>query len=221
MKKKYKVGDRSTRSIYGNAFNQPHMKNALNKLRLLVSTIRLVPHWLLFNLHANRRVMQYDTSRWLTILRIHRKEQVGFLHLMTFVPEFRNLFYYRAGGFALPLKLLCSPLRTLYLEAGQIGPGLFIQHGFATIIAAKSIGRDCWINQQVTIGFSNPTDHPVIEDNVTIHAGAKIIGKVTVGSNSKVGANAVVVKDVPGNCTVVGVPAHIVRRNGLRVTQEL
>lgn len=220
MKKKYKTGDHPTRSIYGNAFNEPHMKHALNKVRLLVSTLRLVPHWLLFNLHANRKVMQYDTSRWLTILRIDRKEQVGFLHLMTFVPEFRNLFYYRAGGWALPLKLLCAPLRTLYLEAGQIGPGLFIQHGFATIVAARSVGKDCWVNQQVTIGFSNPTDQPVIEDNVTIHAGAKVIGKVTVGSNSKVGANAVVVKDVPENCTVVGVPAHIVRRDGLRVTQE-
>ena len=219
--KKYKTGAGSARSGSENAFNEPLMKHVLHKVRLWVSTIRLLPHWLLFNLHANRGVMQYDAARWLALLHIHRKTQAGFLHLMTFVPEFRNLFYYRAGGYALPLKLLCPPLRTLYLEAGQIGPGLFIQHGFATIIAARSVGKDCWINQQVTIGFSNPTDQPVIEDNVTIHAGAKVIGKVTVGSNSKIGANAVVVKDVPENCTVVGVPAYIVRRNGLRVTQEL
>jgi serine O-acetyltransferase len=103
----------------------------------------------------------------------------------------------------------------------DIGPGLFIQHGFSTIIAAKSIGENCWINQQVTIGYSNATDCPIIGNNVTINAGAKIIGKVLVGNNTKVGANAVVVKNVPENCTVVGVPAYIVRRNGIKTKEEL
>jgi serine O-acetyltransferase len=108
-------------------------------------------------------------------------------------------------------------MNTLFISTKDIGEGLFIQHGFATIIAAKSVGKNCWINQQVTIGFSNVTDCPVIGDNVTINAGAKIIGKVTMGNNSTAGANAVVVKDVPENCTVVGVPAYIVRRNGIKV----
>ena len=106
---------------------------------------------------------------------------------------------------------------TLYILTDKIGKGLFIQHGFATIIAAKSIGDNCWINQQVTIGFSNKTASPEINDNVTINAGAKVIGGVRVGKNSIIGANAVVVKNVPDNCTVVGVPAQIIRRNGIRV----
>ena len=108
-------------------------------------------------------------------------------------------------------------MSTLYILTDKIGKGLFIQHGFATIIAAKSIGDNCWINQQVTIGFSNKTASPEINDNVTINAGAKVIGGVTVGKNSIIGANAVVVKNVPDNCTVVGVPAQIIRRNGIRV----
>ena len=112
-------------------------------------------------------------------------------------------------------------MNTLFIGGKEIGPGLFIQHGFSTIISAKSIGKDCWINQQVTIGYSNVMDCPVIGDNVTINAGAKVIGKVSIGNNSKVGANAVVVKDVPENCTVVGVPAYIVRRNGMRVNEKL
>ena len=106
---------------------------------------------------------------------------------------------------------------TLYILTDKIGKGLFIQHGFATIIAAKSIGDNCWVNQQVTIGFSNKTAAPDINDNVTINAGAKVIGGITVGKNSVIGANAVVVKNVPDNCTVVGVPAQIIRRNGVRV----
>ncbi|MGO4574247.1 serine O-acetyltransferase [Microvirga sp. 2TAF3] len=116
---------------------------------------------------------------------------------------------------------LCRPEATLFIRTEDIGPGLFIQHGFSTIIAAKSIGSNCWINQQVTIGYSNETDAPVIGNNVRITAGAKVIGNVTVGDNVIIGANAVVVKDVPANCTVVGIPAYIVRRDGKKVLEQL
>jgi len=112
-------------------------------------------------------------------------------------------------------------MSTLFIMTENIGAGLFIQHGFATIIAAKSIGKDCWINQQVTIGYSNATDSPTLGDNVVINAGAKIIGKVHMGNCSKAGANAVIVKDVPENCTVVGVPAYIIKRNGIKVKENL
>jgi serine O-acetyltransferase len=140
---------------------------------------------------------------------------------MSFYPEYRNLFYKRIGKIHLTINWLCPKMNTLFIATNDIGPGLFIQHGFATIIAAKSIGKDCWINQQVTIGYSNKTDTPELGDNVVVNAGAKIIGKVKVGNNSIVGANAVVVKNVPDNCTVVGVPAYIIRRNGVKVKEEL
>jgi serine O-acetyltransferase len=140
---------------------------------------------------------------------------------MSFYPEYRNLFYKRIGKIHLTINWLCPKMNTLFIATNDIGPGLFIQHGFATIIAAKSIGKDCWINQQVTIGYSNKTDTPELGDNVVVNAGAKIIGKVKVGNNSTVGANAVVVKNVPDNCTVVGVPAYIIRRNGIKVKEGL
>lgn len=140
---------------------------------------------------------------------------------MTVLPEYRNLFYNRVGEIYLLINWLCPKMNTLFINSKNIGPGLFIQHGFATIIGAKSIGRDCWINQQVTIGFSDETNYPELGDNVTINAGAKIIGGVKMGNNSKAGANAVVVKSVPDNCTVVGVPAYIIRRNGIKVKEEL
>lgn len=193
----------------------------MKKLQILISAFRLWPHLLFFNLHKNKTTIQYDAARWLSITGVSSGKQWGFLSLMTFYPEYRNLFYHRIGKFRVLVSWLCPRMNTLFISTGDIGPGLFIQHGFATIIAAKSIGRDCWINQQVTIGYSNKTDCPEIGDNVTISAGAKVIGGMKIGDNATVGANAVVVKNVPENCTVVGVPAYIIRRNGVKVREEL
>lgn len=93
----------------------------------------------------------------------------------------------------------------------NLGGGCFIQHGFATRIGGRTIGKRLWVNQCVTIGYTNATDCPTIGNNVTIGAGAKVIGKVTVGDNSIIGANAVVVKDVPPRAVVGGVPAKILK----------
>ena len=184
---------------------------------LTISIFRLIPHIIIYKTHKNRNIIQCDVNRWLKIIN----NKLGFCYLMTFLPEYRNLFYKRIGKISHLIRWLCPPMNTLFIDTNNIGPGLFIQHGFATIIVAESIGKDCWINQQVTIGYSNKTDIPILGDNVEVHAGAKILGKVHVGNNSKVGANAVVVKNVPCNCTVVGVPAYIVKRNGIKVLEKL
>jgi serine O-acetyltransferase len=84
---------------------------------------------------------------------------------------------------------------------------LFLQHGFSTIVTAESIGANCWINQQVTIGFNDRLELPILEDDVEVYAGAKIIGGVRIGRGARIGANAVVVKDVPPGAVAVGVPA--------------
>ncbi len=102
-----------------------------------------------------------------------------------------------------------------------IGRGAFIQHGFGSVING-TIGDNCWINQQVTIGFNADSGcRPILGNNVRIAAGAKVLGGITVHDNVIIGANAVVVKDVLPNCVVVGVPAYIVRRNGVRVNEKL
>ena len=77
------------------------------------------------------------------------------------------------------------------------------------MIAAKSIGENCWINQQVTIGYNGSGDAPVIGGNVMITCGAKVLGLIHV----TVGANAVVIRDVPDHCVVGGVPARILKSN--------
>lgn len=195
----------------------------MNLCILILSTVRLLPHLLVFSVIDRTYAIDADVNRWTDIVLNKKKTGIyhRFLLLMTFFPEFRNLFYYRIGTTGKILGLFCRPLDSLFLASLSIGPGLFIQHGFSTIIAARSVGKNCWVNQQVTIGYSNETDCPDIGDNVTICAGAKVIGGVTIGENAKVGANAVVIKDVPGNVTVVGVPARIVRRNGIRVDEAL
>lgn len=197
------------------------MMRAFKQSYFILSILRLLPHWLFFNMHPNSSIIKCDLITWMNANKINMEPQFGFLYLMTYYPEYRNLFYFRVGGVYRLLNIFCPKMDTLFISTKNIGTGLFIQHGFSTIIAAKSIGKNCWINQQVTIGYSNDNDCPIIMDNVSINAGAKVIGKVTVGENSIIGANAVVVKNVPSNCTVVGVPAYIVKRDGRKVKELL
>ena len=152
----------------------------------------------------------------------------GLLWLLWREPAFRNLFYYRVKrGRPAIFKILVAiskivyrPMETLIINCSEIGEGIFFQHGVSVLIGGK-IGKNCTINQQVTIGFSNDTDVPTLGDNVHVTAGAKVIGHITVGDNVIIGANAVVCKNVPPNCTVVGIPARIIRRDGVRVDQLL
>ncbi len=116
------------------------------------------------------------------------------------------MFYLISGSKSLLLSWMCPRLLTLKINEETIGPGLFIQHGVGTLISAHSIGANCWINQQVTIGFSNRTDRPTIGDNVRICVGAKVMGNTGIGDNSTVGANTVVIIDFAANITVFGVP---------------
>lgn len=129
-----------------------------------------------------------------------------FAYLTGALGEFRTVVHYRLRSVPLPLRLLLRvlyrPHPTLILHAGSIGPGLFIQHGFATGIDAESIGSHCWINQQVTIGH-NPRGKPILGDRVRVGAGAVVFGPITLHDGATVGANATVTRDVPPGATVV------------------
>ena len=97
-----------------------------------------------------------------------------------------------------------------------IGRRVFIDHAVGVVIGETTIiGEDVLIYQQVTLGGVS-TDkgkrHPTLENNVVISAGAKVLGNITIGANSKVGANAVVIKDVPADSTAVGIPARVLKR---------
>src|SRR5579884_4191243 len=104
--------------------------------------------------------------------------------------------------------------------AATIGPGLFIDHGMGVVIGETAdIGEDVTLYQGVTLGgtgFVTGKRHPTVQDNVTIGAGATLLGPITVGHGSKIGAGSVVIHDVPPHCTVVGNPGHPVRVEGRR-----
>ena len=104
--------------------------------------------------------------------------------------------------------------------AAQIGRGLFIDHGAGVVVGETAeIGDDVTLYQGVTLGgtgFQRGKRHPTIEDGVVIGSGAKLLGPITVGTGSRVGANSVVITDVPANSTVVGNPGHPVRIDGKR-----
>ncbi len=105
-----------------------------------------------------------------------------------------------------------------------IGKGLFIDHGHGVIIGETTIiGDNVTLYQGVTLGGTGKEQgkrHPTIGNNVMISAGAKVLGSFTVGENSKIGAGSVVLSEVPPNCTVVGVPGRIVKRDNLRIPRE-
>lgn len=103
----------------------------------------------------------------------------------------------------------------------KIGKGLFIDHGMGVVIGETTvIGNNCTLYQGVTLGGTGKDRgkrHPTLGNNVTVGAGAKVLGPFRVGDNAKIAAGAVVLTEIPPNATAVGVPARVVKMNGVRV----
>jgi serine O-acetyltransferase len=106
-----------------------------------------------------------------------------------------------------------------------IGPGFFIDHGMGVVIGETTeVGANVTLYHGVTLGgtsLEKTKRHPTLENNVVVGAGAKILGAITIGANSRIGANAVVVKSVPPNSVVVGVPGQIIQRRKPRLTTDI
>ncbi|QOR66170.1 serine O-acetyltransferase [Cytobacillus suaedae] len=107
----------------------------------------------------------------------------------------------------------------------KIGKRFFIDHGMGVVIGETcEIGNDVTIYQGVTLGGTGKEKgkrHPTIMDNVLIASGAKVLGSITVGENSKIGAGSVVLHEVPSNSTVVGIPGRVVIQNGVKIQKDL
>ncbi|MNG01951.1 Serine acetyltransferase [compost metagenome] len=136
--------------------------------------------------------------------------------------------FYKRGWFAVArgISQLSRFMTGIEIHPGaRIGDRLFIDHGMGVVIGETcEIGDDVIIYQGVTLGGTGKEKgkrHPTIGNNVVIASGAKVLGSFTVGANSNIGANSVVLRAVPENSTVVGIPGRIVRRNGERVGDRL
>lgn len=106
----------------------------------------------------------------------------------------------------------------------KLGPGLFIDHGMGLVIGETAeLGSNVTLYQGVTLGGTGKEKgkrHPTIGNNVIVSSGAKVLGSFKVGDNSKIGSGSVVLKEVPPNSVVVGVPGRVVTRNGVRIASN-
>lgn len=149
-------------------------------------------------------------------------------------PSFRVMLSYRKahkqylkGHYFRARKISQKAARKTGIEihpGATIGKGFFIDHGSGVIIGETTIiGDNVTLYQGVTLGGTGKETgkrHPTLCDNVMVSAGAKIIGSFTIGENSKIGAGSVVLEEVPPNCTVVGVPGRIVKRDNIKIPRS-
>lgn len=146
-------------------------------------------------------------------------------------PGLHAIFYYRIAHFLQKAHVPFLPrlisqfarwLTGIEIHPGaQIGKGFFIDHGMGVVIGETTIiGENVTVFQGVTLGGTGKEKgkrHPTLGNNVVVGTGSCVLGNITIGDNSNVGANAVVVRDVPPNSTVVGVPGRITRRDGKKI----
>jgi len=148
----------------------------------------------------------------------------NYFEILTTYPGVHALILHRLAHFLWSIKLkliarIFSHLARIFTgieihPGAQIGRRFFIDHGMGVVIGETAIiGDDCTLYHGVTLGgttWKKGKRHPTLRDNVVIGAGAKVLGPITLGNNSKVGSNAVVVTDIPNDSTAVGIPAKII-----------
>ena len=155
----------------------------------------------------------------------------GTLEILLCYPGFHALVLHRVShrlwrlGLTLPARLLSQVGRLLtgveIHPGARIGRGVFIDHGMGVVIGETSVvGDQCLLYQGVTLGGTGKQHgkrHPTLRDNVVVGAGAKVLGAITVGSNTRIGAGSVVLRDVGPDSTVVGIPGRVIHQSGVRI----
>ena len=183
---------------------------------LSASTLRMIPHIILYM--ANRSKIAPDLEKY-------SADGYGigaFIKVCTRQKVFRNLFYYRLGEYvSVFIKWMLPPDPTLHSWCPSIGPGAHFEHNYATYLNAERIGSNFYCLQLVTLGNDGKMQRPIIGDDVKIFTGATVFGGITIGNHVTIGAGAVVSKNVPDNCTVIGNPAYIVKKDGQNCKIEL
>jgi serine O-acetyltransferase len=159
----------------------------------------------------------------------------SFFEIVLLYPGLHALVYYRIAHVLYKMKLfflarLLSQSARFFTgieihPGAKIGKRFFIDHGLGVVIGETAIvGDDVLLYQGSTLGGTGIVKgkrHPTIGNNVVIGAGAKVLGNIVIGDNSYIGANAVVVKDVPSNSTVVGIPGRITKQDGKKMDTDL
>lgn len=188
-----------------------------NKIILILSFILLIPADILFLCSKERETIKKDLEKY-CLETPYKKANIAAFNFCMFINKpFRSIFYYRVKSSLILRnlsKLFFPPLNTIEIM-GDIGAGFRISHNYAVIHPEKA-GVDLFVGHGATIGKGRPAKdgrvYPVIGNNVEIYANAIVFGGITIGDNVKIGAGAVVNKDIPNNCTVVGNPSRIISK---------
>lgn len=167
----------------------------------------------------------------LAIIRERDPAARGLVEILLCYPGFQALFLHRIShrlwrsGLPLFPRLLSQLTRTvtgIEIHPGaRIGTGVFIDHGMGVVIGETAeIGNRCLLYQGVTLGGTGKDHgkrHPTLAENVVVGAGAKVLGAICVGANTRIGAGSVVVRDVEADSTVVGIPGRVVHQSGVKI----
>ena len=169
----------------------------------------------------------------LAIIRERDPAARGWLEILFCYPGFHAIslhrFSHRLWTCRLPLKLVARGLSQLARgltgieihPGARIGHSVFIDHGMGVVIGETAeVGNRCLLYQGVTLGGTGKEHgkrHPTLAENVVVGAGAKVLGAITIGANTRIGAGSVVVRDVDDDCTVVGIPGRVIHQSGVRI----
>ena len=188
-----------------------------NKMMCYIYFLRLLPADLLYHFSGNRGLIDSDFQRMMGEIP-YDKVCVGALnYCLIYIKPYRSVFYFRTQKSKILRHLsrwFIRPLDTIEIH-GKIGEGFAIYHTYS-VIHPYSAGKNLTVGHGVTIGKGRPMPghpdivDPVIGDNVHIYTGAIVFGGIHIGNNVEIGAGALVNKDVPDNCTVIGNPMRII-----------
>lgn len=199
-----------------------------NRIRKLVPVLMLWTIFIEYILYLNnKRVIDEDIKRYLQYTPFERPGALSLCYLLLFYKPYRSVFVLRtvAKGWKRVLKpFVKKPLPSIELF-GDYGGGVLVLHKMGCVCLAQSVGDNFTISQGVTVGKGHMNSEgrilPVIGNNVWISTNAVVFGGITIGDNVTIGAGTVLNKSVPDNCTVVGNPARIIKRNGIRCNESL
>ena len=197
-----------------------------DKLRVIIGGVILFPHIITFlclKMNSGGGKLKADLNRWKQIKGLEQKSEFyALLLLLMIYPELRSVFYWRLGKLATFFFFWMPGRANLHLvtKPCNVGGGFYVGHGWGTVVNAQRIGKDFRVGQNVSIGSRN-CKKSVIGDNVSVWAHAIVLGDITIGDNSQVGAGAVVIKSVPANSVVVPAKSFIIKMNGVRVNEPL
>lgn len=173
--------------------------------------------------------------KYLKVVKERDPAAKGYLHIICFYSGVHALFLHRIANYLYRAKIPFFPFVIMLFgriitgieihPAVKIGKNFFIDHGFGVVIGETAeIGDNVTLYQGVTLGGTGKQKgkrHPTIGNGVVVGAGAKILGALKIGDNVNIGANAVVLSDVPSNSTVVGIPGKVVKMNGEKIRQGI